>query len=247
MIPAFNVGPFVLPTAALIYIIGAWLCLTLAERTATWLQLDPEHMSGLVTTGLIAGVIGARLTFVATYWSSYQDNLLGIIWPINSGFNSLAGLFFGSAGMFFYGRYKQMNFWLTLDALAPIIVTGLMIVSLADFLGGPGFGTATDLPWGINQFGIRRHPVQIYEIIIGIIALFAWFYLRRRRIFDGQLFLATTAVYCFGRLFIDAFRANAWLSSSGWHILQILFLLITLSCLIVLAIGTRPADQIIEQ
>jgi phosphatidylglycerol---prolipoprotein diacylglyceryl transferase len=246
MIPALNIGPFVLPTAALIYIIGAWVCLTLAEKTATWLNLDADDISGLVTVGLIAGIVGARLTFVATYWSSYQNNLLGIIWPINSGFNPFGGLLIGAAAMFFYGRYKQLNFWLTLDALAPIFITGLITVSLADFLGGPGFGTATDLPWGINQFGIRRHPVQIYEIVTGLFALLAWWFYRKRRIFDGQLFLVTIAVYCFGRVFIDAFRANAWLSASGWHVSQILFLIITLVSLILVAVGSKPVDPAIE-
>lgn len=246
MIPAINIGPLVLPTAAFIYIIGAWLCLSLAERTAYWLNLDADNMSGLVTAGLIAGFVGARLTFVAIYWTSYQSNLLGIVWPINSGFNPFGGLFFAAATMFFYGRYKQMSFWPTMDALAPIIITGLICVSLADFLGGPGFGTATDLPWAIDQFGIRRHPVQLYEVGIGLLALLAWWFYRERRAFNGHLFLLTTAVYCFGRLFVDAFRANAWLSSGGWHILQILFFVVTVVCLILLTLGSSPTGSAIE-
>jgi phosphatidylglycerol:prolipoprotein diacylglycerol transferase len=246
MIPAINIGPLVLPTAAFVYIIGAWICLTLAERTAKWLDLDPETMSGLVTAGLIFGVIGARLTFVALYWSAYQDNLLGIIWPINSGFSPLGGLFFGSAAMFFYGRHKRMELAPTLDALAPILVTGLIVISLADFLGGPGFGTNSDMPWGITQFDVRRHPVQLYEIGVGLLALSIWWIMRDRREFDGQLFLVTTAVYCFGRLFLDTFRANAWLSSGGWHVIQIICLLITVTCLILLARGSQSAETAVD-
>ena len=242
MIPAINIGPLVLPTAAFVYIIGAWICLSLAERTAKWLDLDPETMSGLVTAGLITGVIGARLTFVALYWSAYQENLLGIIWPINSGFSPLGGLFFGGMAMFFYGRQKRMELAPTLDALAPILVTGLIVISLADFLGGPGFGTNSDVPWGISQFDVRRHPVQLYEIGAGLLALLTWWIMRDRRNFDGQLFLVTTAVYCFGRLFIDTFRANAWLSSGGWHVIQIICLLITVTCLILLARGSQSAE-----
>ena len=243
MIPAINIGPLVLPTAAFVYIIGAWICLSLAERTAKWLDLDPETMSGVVTAGLITGVIGARLTFVALYWSAYQDNLLGIIWPINSGFSPLGGLFFGGAAMFFYGRQKRMELAPTLDALAPILVTGLIVISLADFLGGPGFGTYSEVPWSINQFDVRRHPVQIYEIGAGLLALLTWWMLRDRRDFDGQLFLVTTAVYCFGRLFLDTFRANAWLSNGGWHVIQIICLLITVICLILLARGSQSAEK----
>jgi len=244
MIPAINIGPFVLPTAAFIYIIGAWLCLSLAERTARWLNLDPEAISGLVATGLIAGTIGARLTFVALYWSAYQDNLLSIIWPINSGFSLLGGLIFGVVAMYFYGRHKQLELAPTLDVLAPILIIGLIFVSLADFLGGPGFGTTTNLPLGISQFGIRRHPVQLYEIAVGLLALLVWWILRESRDFDGQLFLVTMAGYCFGRLFIDTFRANAWLSAGGWHLLQVLCLLTTVACLFLLARGSRSLGPV---
>lgn len=234
MLPAINIGPLVIPTAAFIYIIGAWLSINLVEYTGRKLNLDPHPLSNLVTTGLITGIIGARLTFVALYWSAYQDNLLGIVWPINAGFNVWGGLITGALGMFFYGRFKQLEPAPTLDALAPALVLGLITISLADFLGGPGFGTATDLPWGIRNFGISRHPVQLYEIIVGLLALLAWRIVYRRHRFEGQLFLMTTAVYCFGRLFVDAFRADPWITSEGWHILQIICLVIVLLCLFLL-------------
>lgn len=246
MLPSINIGPLVLPTAAFIIIIGAWVCLSLAERTAKWLDLDPAAMSGLVMTGMVAGVIGARLTFVALYWPAYVDNLLGIIWPINSGFSAAGGIFFGAAAMFFYGRHKRMALAPALDALAPILVTGMIIFSLADFLGGPGFGTNTSVPWAISQFDVSRHPVQLYEIIVGLLALGIWWLMRDRREFAGQLFLMVTAVTCFGRLFSDAFRANTWISSDGWHFVQIICLLISVGCLILLARGSQSSKTATE-
>lgn len=238
MFPAINLGPLVIPTAAFTYIIGAWLCLTLAERVAKRLGQDPERITGLATAVLIIGIIGARLTFVALYWPAYRDNLLGIIWPINSGFNLAGGLFFGGAAAFFYGRYHQMKPAPTLDALAPVMVAALMVASLADFLGGPGYGTITAVPWGINQFNITRHPVQLYELMVGVLALVTWWWLHKRAQFDGQLFLATAAVYAFGRLFTDAFRENAWISAGGWHITQIICFVVVLVCLVLLARGS---------
>lgn len=241
MYPAINLGPLVLPTAAFIYLIGVWVCLVMAERFARRLDLDPELMSGLVTTGFIAGFIGARLTFVFLYWPAYQDNLLGIIWPINSGFNIWGGIFFGAAAMFFFGRAKQIPAAPYLDALAPVLVIGLLFASLADFLGGPGFGTFTDMPWGINNFDMTRHPVQLYEIAAAVVALGAWWYFQKRRLFAGQLFLITTAVYCFGRLLVDAYRANTWITAGGWHGLQILCLLAVLAALLLLMRGSQNA------
>ena len=59
----------------------------------------------------------------------------------------------------------------TLDALAPGLVVGLMVVSLADFLAGPGYGSETTLFWAIDLFGVRRHPVQLYESLTMLLFL----------------------------------------------------------------------------
>lgn len=240
MFPAINIGPLVVPTAAFVFIIGAWLLLTIAERIARQLELDPQVISSLVTAGLLGGFLGARLTFVALYWSSFEGNLLGIVWPINAGYVPAGGLVFGGLAMFFYGRHKRLELWPTLDAVAPIAVCALIIVSLADFLGGPGYGTTTNLPWGIAQFGVRRHAVQIYEIVAGALALLVWWRFRERRLYAGQLFLLTTTVYCLGRLLVDAFRQNTWILPGGWHGLQIAGLLLAVACLIIL---TRKAQE----
>ncbi|MEM7115589.1 MAG: prolipoprotein diacylglyceryl transferase family protein [Chloroflexota bacterium] len=235
MLPAINLGNFVLPTGGLIYILGAYIVLSMVERAAKRRGMNPETMYGLASTGLLAGVIGARLTFVGVYWSSFQENLLSIIWPLNTGYNVWGGLVFGLAAAFFYGRNYQLPLMKTVDVLSLGLLTSLIVVSLADFFAGPGYGSLTTVPWGINFFGVQRHPVQLYEILLAVEAIIIWFQLARRTTFDGQLFLATTAVYAFGRLFLDSFRGNAWITADGWHGLQIIALLITVGCLLFLA------------
>ena len=249
MLPAINLGSLVLPTAGLVYILGAWIVLSVIERAAKSLSLDAEATYSLSTIALAAGFIGARLTFVFLHWSAYQDNLAGIVWPLTSGFDIWGGLFFGLAAAFFYGRARQLPPLRTLDALTPGLLSALLIISLADFLAGPGYGVETDLFFGIVLFGIRRHPVQLYEILIGIVALLAWWRTFPRSTFDGRLFLTGTAVYSAGRLFVDAFRANAWLTNSGYHVLQILSLLILLAALFLLGrqMLTVSAGRPVEQ
>ena len=224
MIPAINIGPLVLPTAALIYILGAWLSLGLVERAAKWLKVDADKTYGVASTGLVAGLVGARLVFVAIYWRAFSDNLLSVVWPLNTGYNLWGGLVVGLGAAFFYGRYKQVDPGATLDALAPGMLLALISVSLADFLAGPGFGTLTRVPWAITQYSMRRHPVQIYEIITGLVALFIWWRTYKWRLLGGQLFLIVTAVYSGGRLLVDAFRDNPWITSGGYHIVQIISL-----------------------
>ena len=243
MIPVINLGPFVLPTAGLIYILGAWASLSLVERAAKQLNLNPETTYGVAAAMLFGGLIGARLVFVAIYWRAFQENLLGIVWPLNTGYNVWGGLAVGAAAAFFYGRYQQLNPAVTLDALIPGFILGLIVVSLADFLAGPGFGALTRVPWAITQYSMRRHPVQIYEMLVGVLALLAWRRLRDQRLFNGQLFLMTVSIYSGGRLLVDAFRDNAWLSPGGYHILQIIALVVMIASLYLTAYLGEKAVQ----
>jgi phosphatidylglycerol---prolipoprotein diacylglyceryl transferase len=143
-------------------------------------------------------------------------------------------LFFGAAAAFFYGRYKRLPLWPTLDAFTPGLLTAFITLSLADFLAGPGYGTLTSMPWGVSVFGIRRHPVQLYEIVAGLAALGVWGLVVKRQAAAGQPFLLALALYSAGRLFLDAYRDNAWLTADGYHVVQMLALAVMLGCLVML-------------
>lgn len=237
MLPFLNLGPLGLPTAPLVYILGIWLALYAVDRAARRLGFDPEHNYGLAATALLAGFVGARLAFVLLRWSSFDDNLLGIIWPLTSGFNALGGVVIAVAAAFFYARWKRLPLWPSLDALTPGLIIFLMTASLADLLGGPGYGTLTDVSWGLTQYGVRRHPVQIYEILAGLLALGLWWWatMPRYREVSGRPALLALAVYAGGRLFVEAYRDNAWLALDGIRVVQVISLVVLLAALILLA------------
>jgi phosphatidylglycerol:prolipoprotein diacylglycerol transferase len=237
MLPYLNLGPLGFPTAPLVVLIGAWLSLYAVDRAARRLGHDPERLYGLAAVMMVAGFVGARLAFVLLHWSSYDDNLLGILWPLNSGFSGIGGVLIAAAGGYFYARWKRIPAWEALDTLSPGIILFLMTLSLADFLGGAGYGSLTSMPWGITNYGVRRHAVQLYELLAGVLALAAWWAATDTRLRDvaGRPFLLTTAIYALGRLFVDAFRENAWLTPGGYHVVQIIALLIALGCLALLA------------
>lgn len=234
MLPTLSIGPAVIPTASLVYILGIWLALILVEKAAKRLELHVPWTYNLATIALAAGFIGARLVFVATHWSAYSQNLLGIIWPLTSGFNLWAGLAIALAAGFFYGRVRGLQPGATADALTPGILVGFFTISLADFLAGPGYGTESSLPWSVTLFGIQRHPVQLYEIISALVALAAWIRLTNRRNFPGQSFLVATAFYSAGRLFVDAYRADSLLIAGGYHLVQIVALVVLVGALVLL-------------
>ncbi|MEZ4539383.1 MAG: prolipoprotein diacylglyceryl transferase [Chloroflexota bacterium] len=242
MLPYLNLGPIGLPTAPLVYLFGMWLALYAVDRAARRQGQEPEPLYALASAALLAGFVGARLTFVLVHWSSFDDNLLGIIWPLTSGYSAGGGVLIGAATAFFYGRWRRLSLWPTLDVLVPGLIVFLMAVSLADFLGGAGYGSLTSMPWGINQFGVRRHAVQLYEMAAGLAALGAWWTATspRYRGANGRPFLLAVVVYSAGRLFVDAFKETTPLTTGGIHVVQVVALVLTLLGLVMLA---RPVEE----
>lgn len=246
MYPTLELGPLVIPTAGLIIILGLWLALSAVERAAARLRLHVPATYTLAVTAVAAGFAGARLVFVALHWRAFSDNLLGIVWPLTSGFHLGAGLLIGVAAAFFYGRWRELPAAATLDAVAPGLLVALMAVSLADFLAGPGYGEQADLPWSISLFGISRHPVQLYEIAVGAAALLAWRWTLRGERFPSRPFLVSAAVYSAGRLITDAYRANAPLTEGGYHVVQIVSLAVLLVTLFFLALFAGREERVAE-
>lgn len=240
MWPTISLGRVTLPSAGLIYILGIYVALVVVERAARRLSLPHATLYSLAANALLAGFVGARLTFVFTHWSAFQDNWLGIVWPLTSGYSAAGGLIIGLAAAVFYGRARRLAFLPALGALAPGLAVGLLVISLADLVGGPGLGKLADVPWALPIHGSLRHPVQLYEIATLLAALGLWQIGVDRGASAEQAGLTTLAGLSFGRLLTDAFRSNAWLID-GFHAWQILSLLGLLLCLLALARLNRPA------
>lgn len=109
------------------------------------------------------------------------------------------------------------------DLFAIPLCVGIAIGRIGCFLSGLSddtYGIATALPWGIDfGDGIRRHPVQLYEIVfLTLLAIWiAW--LSRRPHREGDLFKGFMVSYFGFRLAIDFLKpgvALAGLTAIQW-------------------------------
>ena len=109
------------------------------------------------------------------------------------------------------------------DLFAIPLCIGIAIGRIGCFLSGLSddtYGIATALPWGIDfGDGIRRHPVQLYEIVsLGVLAIgLAW--LARKPHREGDLFKGFMLGYFGFRLAIDFLKPGvtfAGLTSIQW-------------------------------
>lgn len=215
MFPILQLGPLAIQVPGLVLLTGVWVGLSLAEREAARLRLKPDAVYSLAFTGLIAGVIGARLVYVARYFSAYAADPLGIILPNPATLAAAEGFLIGIIAAAIYGARRKLPLRPTLDALAPAIALMMAAIALAHIASGDAFGSPARLPWSVYLWDDYRHPSQIYEWIGALIVLGVWRRLRGRPSFPGFAFLLVVALSATARIFLEAFRGDSLLTVGG--------------------------------
>lgn len=224
MMPNLQLGPFSLPTPALIIVLGLWLGISVSERYAARNTMNSNHLSNLILIVIISGILGARLAYIARYPSAFAENPIDILSRNIGLFDSPGGIVIGVTAAVIYGQRKGMPFWSTLDSLTPALSVLGVALALSHLASGSAFGKPTNLPWGLELWGARRHPTQIYEIILaGIILLLVLkgsgnIFMNRA----GSLFLCFIAMTAFSRLILETYRGDSILFASGLRRDQIL-------------------------
>ncbi|MCU0510324.1 MAG: prolipoprotein diacylglyceryl transferase [Anaerolineae bacterium] len=233
MLPVLQLGPLALPTYPLALILAGWVALSVAGRAAKRLGVDPDHIYNAGLYGFIAAVVGGRLAHVVVYWSAYRSQPLEIF-----GFNTTAFLLWPAilAGLIVAGLYvyrRRLPLLAMLDAFAPGLLVGLAIAAVGAFLAGRNPGAASSLPWAVEQWGLRRHPVQLYEAA-GLLAVAALTWRLTGHAREGATFLCALAGWGLVTWFVEAFRAPELSQTilGGLRLMQVVGLLAALLALL---------------
>jgi prolipoprotein diacylglyceryl transferase len=222
MFPILQIGPLALQTPGLMYLLGLWFGLSLAEKFAPRRGVSADTLYNLVFTGLIAGILGARLGYVVQYPGAFLTSPLSLV-SLNPGLlDPFSGCAAALIASLVYGARNRLEVWNTLDALTPFFAVFMIGAALANIASGAAFGMETSLPWGIELWGAKRHPTQFYELAGAILILLAL----GRRSKDssapaGTLFLAFLALTAGARLFFEAFRGDSTLILRGIRAAQV--------------------------
>ena len=180
-------------------LIGGWLTYREAQRR---MRLN-EDILMVGSIGLMGGVIGAKLSMLVFLGPTEFWRQLPTI-PSNGA--ALTGALFGG-----YIAVVLTERWLkvdrcTGDLVAPFLPLGQAIGRLGNFLAGDAWGIPSSLPWAVNQAGVYRHPVQLYELVLDL-ALFAFLWRRRYTTFrDGELFRMYVVGYALIRFPLEFLR-----------------------------------------
>ncbi len=241
MFPIIRIGPLSLQAPGLMLLISLWIGITLVEKSAKAYKVSAEKLSNLILIALVSGTLGARIAYIAQFPQAFASNPLNML-SLNPGLLDITG---GAAAAIIaamiYGQKKEMGFWKTLDALIPFF--GMLAIGLAtsNLSSGNAFGMETDLPWGIELWGIKRHPSQVYTMLAALLTLnLLWPPKQNTDPKAGVPFLAFTAITTFYTLYLEAFRGDSTLIFDGIRSTQViaLFLLV----IIFIAIDKRMTE-----
>jgi phosphatidylglycerol:prolipoprotein diacylglycerol transferase len=223
MLPILQIGPLALPVPPLSLLLAFWFGLSLAEKFAPKRGISAEILYNLTFTGLVVGLIGARLGYVFQYPNAFIESPLSLL-SLNPGLlDPFAGFAAGVIGMLVYGQRARLAFWNTLDALTPLLAVMAIGFAISHLASGEAFGAETSLPWGIDLWGATRHPTQFYELAAASLTLGLLGVWSKTPVAPaGKLFLAFVALTAGSRLFLEAFRGDSLVIFGGLRSAQII-------------------------
>lgn len=224
---------FAPPRHMILLVIAVWLGLALAERRTERHGIKKDDLNNLAFYGLIAFVIGGRISYVLQNISAFAKSPLGIVSINPDLFDPFGGIAIAFIAALMYGQRKELLFWNSLDSLTPflaVLATGLGLSHLA---AGTAFGMETDLPWGIYLWNAIRHPTQMYEVLASLATL-GLLLLIKPNTRPGILFLSFAALTASNQLLIQAFRGDSAFIFDGirqgqviaWVVLAVSFVMI---------------------
>ncbi len=210
--------------------------------------LDPERVYDLAIVTILAGLIGARLFYVAEYWGETVNSWADALRIWEGGIVLYGGAIGALAGLVVYRAFVRFPMLATLDAMAPSLALGLAFGRIGCFLNGccygqickvPGLGVAfppDSPPWRAEVFqnliprdapaSLPLHPVQIYSALDAVMILFlllAYYPLRRR---DGEVFGLLLLAYPPTRFLLELLRDDEAPMFSGFTVAQVASLIV---------------------
>ena len=206
----FMSQPLTIRWYGVIIAFGLTLAVLFGGRKAYKWKIDIFKMIDILIYGSLAGIVGARLYYVAFEWGYYKLHPGEIFQIWNGGLAIYGGLIAGLLAAFVVCKVEKINIPNLLDLCGMSFLIGQGIGRWGNFANQEAFGVNTDLPWGMYSAKTQAylselvasgtdlavdpskpvHPTFLYESVwclLGFVVLYI--ICQKARKFSGQIFL----------------------------------------------------------
>ena len=231
---------------AILIVIGMVLAVWYMRRQEKRLGLPGDTALDMALWAIPAGIIGARLYYVAFTWDQYAPDPLSILKIWNGGLAIYGGIIGGFLGVLFLSRIKKLPLLKLLDMAAPAVILGQAIGRWGNFFNGEAYGRLiTDPAWCFFPYGVQvdgrwYQATFFYESMWDFLGFLLLHLARKKMRADGDLLFLYFVFYGVGRAFIEGLRSD----SLWWgpvRVSQALSLALAAAGLAVLAVRERKA------
>lgn len=176
-----------------------------------------ESMLDVLAVCLPVGLVGSRLFHLMDAWDYYLMVPEKALALGDGGYSLWGGLAFGGMAAVMVARVRGLPVAILADAVAPGLLLGQAVGRIGSFMNGDHQGLPTSLPWGtmyassaaaVPDFGVPRHPTQVYEGLYDVLLLGLLLLVERRAPAHGLLFCLYLALYALGRFLISYLRLD---------------------------------------
>jgi phosphatidylglycerol:prolipoprotein diacylglycerol transferase len=189
------------------------LCGLVLARRLRELAKPPDWAYEIVFAGLVGGLVGARLWYVADHTDDLSDDVLGTLFG-GSGLVWYGGAIGGAVAVVLWARRRSFTGLPLLDLCAPALALGYAGGRVGCQISGDGdYGKPWDGPWamaypdGAVPTDVEVHPTPVYETLaMGIAALVLW--RLRDRLAPGRLFALYLVFAGVERFLVEFIRRN---------------------------------------
>lgn len=177
----FRIGSFEVTSFGVMVAVGAMVGLWLFRRELLRSGL-PEAATDSAIAGLIGGLAGAKLLYVAEHMA--DEAVLDLLTD-RGGMSWFGGLAGGLGAGVLMMAVKRWPIVPVLSAATPALAVGHLLGRIGCFLVGDDYGRPTTLPWGVAfpqglpPTDVPVHPTQVYEA--AFLGLITWLLIRWRR------------------------------------------------------------------
>ncbi len=254
---SFSVFGFTIAFYGLIIGIGVMAGLLTVTRIAKKTGQNPDDYWDFAIWGILFGVIGARLYYVAFSWDDYKDNLLNIFKLRSGGLAIYGGVIAAYITLYVWCRIKKKSMALVGDTAMPGLILGQAIGRWGNFMNREVFGDyynglfsmqipvsdvrdpsditekiASHIPEGANYINV--HPTFLYESVWNLLVFVLLLVYRKHKKFDGELCLLYLGGYGVGRFIIEGIRTDTlFVPGTTIPVSQILALVMVVAAVVI--------------
>ncbi len=191
---------------------------------------DPDLYWDAFPWIVVSSIVGARIYYVIFMWDFYKDNLLEIFNLRGGGLAIYGGIILAVTTIIIYCKFKKTDWRLFLDMIGHGLVIGQVIGRWGNFFNREVFGEYTNslfamrLPLAMVRESdisplirehieagtnyIQVHPTYLYEGMWNLMVFALLLLYRRKKKFNGELFLVYLTGYGIGRAIIEYIRTD---------------------------------------